>query len=78
MKLNIVTSNDTSVYSVSWVEMNTPTGSIVIQEQHAPCILELLANEPIIFQLTTGKQKSITIEHGFAHILRDKITIIVP
>lgn len=78
MKLNIVTSNNTDEYKISWIELDTPTGNIVIQEQHAPCILELKSNEPILFQLSTGKQKSITIQHGFAHVLRDKITIIIP
>lgn len=78
MKLNIVTSSSTDEYTISWIELNTPTGNIVIQEQHAPCILELKSNESIMFQLSTGKQKSVMIQHGFAHVLREKITIIIP
>jgi F0F1-type ATP synthase epsilon subunit len=78
MKLTIITSSTREEQSISWIELNTPTGNIVIQEKHAPCILELTPNEQILFQLTTGKQKSITIQYGFAHILRDKITIIIP
>lgn len=78
MKLSIVTSSSTDEYTISWIELNTPTGNIVIQEQHAPCILELKPNEEVMFQLSTGKQKSVTIQHGFAHVSRKKITIIVP
>jgi len=78
MKLTIITSNATDEHSISWVELNTPTGNIVIQEKHAPCILELKPNEPALFQLTSGKQQTINIQHGFAHILRDRITIIIP
>lgn len=78
MKLNIITSSAVDEFAVSWIELDTPTGTITIQKDHAPCILELKKNEPVLFQLTTGKQKSVMIQHGFAHVSREKITIIVP
>ena len=78
MKLNIITSSATEEFLISWIELNTPTGTITVQKDHAPCIVELKKNEAIVFQLATGKQKSIVIQHGFAHVLREKITIIVP
>jgi F0F1-type ATP synthase epsilon subunit len=65
-------------YTISWLEIYTPRENIVIQKDHAPCILELKPNETILFQLNTGKQKTILIHSGFVHVLRDYITIIVP
>lgn len=78
MKLIIIRSSETDEHSISWIELNTPSGNIVIQEDHAPCILELKPDDSVLFQLTTGKQKSVQIKHGFAHILRDRVTIIIP
>jgi len=78
MKLNILTGNSTEEYTISWLEINTPTENIVIQKDHAPCILELKPNENILFQLVTGKQETILIRDGFVHVSRNHITVIVP
>lgn len=78
MKLKVITSSTETEHAISWIELNTPTGNIIVQEDHAPCILELTQNESALFQLTTGKQKSIIVPHGFAHITRKGVTIIIP
>ncbi|NBX77935.1 hypothetical protein EBQ93_01080 [bacterium] len=77
MNLNIVTPHAVDVYEVVWLEICTPVGSMVIQKDHAPMIIELVPGQEISFQLLSGKQQSIAVVRGFVHVTRDNIKIIV-
>jgi F0F1-type ATP synthase epsilon subunit len=76
MKLHIIMPTQKEQYDVVWVELNTPVGSVIIQPEHAPTIITLQKGEPITFKLKTGKQESVNLVHGVAHVTRQDITII--
>lgn len=76
MKLKIINPSRTQEFTVVWLEINTPAGNMVIQNNHAPMMVKLNNNEEIIFQTDDGKQHTITIQDGFAHITRSDITIL--
>lgn len=78
MKLSIIDTEKTVEHNVNWVELNTPVGSMVIQEQHAPIIVELASGKDLVFELDTGEQKSVVVSHGVAHITRLQVKILIP
>jgi len=77
MELTIITPNETSEFSIVWLELNTPTGNMVVQPGHAPMILILASRQPAMFRLKNGKQESITVRHGIADIRRDRATLVI-
>jgi len=77
MELTVITPHETAEYSIVWLELNTPTGNLVIQPGHAPTILILASHQPAVFRLKNGKQESVTIRHGIADIRRDRATLVV-
>lgn len=78
MKLSIIDTEKTVEHSVNWVELNTPVGNMVIQQQHAPTIIELAPNQELLFELDTGETQSVHIKHGLAHVTRLEVKILIP
>lgn len=78
MKLSIIDTEKTVEYNVKWVELNTPAGNMVIQEQHAPIIIELASGKKLLFELDNGMQQSIPITQGVAHVTRLQVKILIP
>jgi F0F1-type ATP synthase epsilon subunit len=62
---------------IVWVEINTPVGNMVIQENHAPMIVEIEPNSEILFMQQNGKQISIIVLQGFIHVTRQEIKLLV-
>ncbi|HVW98897.1 MAG TPA: hypothetical protein VHA52_00420 [Candidatus Babeliaceae bacterium] len=60
IELSIISATSKKTLKVTWIEVNTPTGNLVIQEGHTPLITLLSHNEPCIIQLLDGKQESFT------------------
>jgi len=77
MELSIITPNETADYVIEWIELNTPTGNIVIQPGHTPMILILESDKPAVFRLENGTQESITVRQGIADIRRDRATLVI-
>ncbi len=78
MKLLIIDADKTVEHAVNWVELNTPVGNMVIQEQHVPIIIELLPQKEVLFELTTGKKESVIVRQAVAHVTREQVKILVP
>jgi len=79
MKLSIIDTEKVVNYDVNWVELNTSVGNMVIQEGHAPMIIELSPGHEFLFELAvTGEQKNIMITQGIAHITRTEVKILIP
>lgn len=76
MILQLIHPSYTRELSVAWLEMNTEVGNFVIQPGHAPMVVLLAHSKKIVFCLSTGKQESLHIEQGIAHITRQQATII--
>lgn len=62
MKLVLVSPAHQQEYDIEWIEAFTSSGSLVIQEGHAPLIITLIAGSDFSFLLsTTGEKKIIKL-----------------
>lgn len=77
MDFKIVTPQETHIYAVAWIEVNTPAGNFVIQPGHAPTILILSQSKEMNFRLANGKQESFIVERGILEVTRSSATLIV-
>lgn len=77
MNLSIITPTETRDYEVAWLEINTPTGNMIVQRGHVPMILTTLANQPITFRLKSGKQETIIPRAAIVEISRESTSIII-
>jgi F0F1-type ATP synthase epsilon subunit len=62
---------------IVWVEINTPVGNMVIQENHAPMIIEIEPNSELLFMQPNGKQVLMIVLQGFIHITRQEIKLLL-
>lgn len=77
MKFFMVSLADKKSFDIIWLEVNTPIGNFVMQRGHAPMILILSPNKPLVYCLQNGQQESTTIPGGVLHITREQATVIV-
>lgn len=78
MKFNVVSPQQTQKYTVNWIEINTPSGNLIIQNGHAPIIFTLVANKEIFFQLKTGEEISILLDReAFLHVERNEAVALI-
>lgn len=77
MKLSVINPQAIQLYSIVWLEINTPVGNIVIQENHAPMIVEIQPNSEILLMQENGKQLSILVAQGFIHVTYQEIKLLV-
>ncbi len=73
----MVSLGDKKIVDIAWLEVNTPVGNFVMQRGHAPMILVLSPNKPLIYCLQNGEQESTTIAGGILHITREQATVIL-
>ncbi len=78
MKLQIITSQKTTEINIDWIEFNTPVGNMVIQEGHAPMIIELASGYELLYQTKHGASESMMIVQGVAHVTRTGVKILLP
>lgn len=77
MKLSIVTPSSSRSVKISWVEFNTPQGNFIIQPGHAPGLFVLAPEKPIVFCLVNGKQESLGVVRGVAHVNRKHTVLLL-
>jgi len=79
MKFIVFQPTQKKEFSISWLEVQTPVGSFVIQPGHAPIVLTVQQEKAIIIMLTSGKQEIIPIGRsgGLIEINRNKITLLL-
>jgi F0F1-type ATP synthase epsilon subunit len=77
MELIIVSPDYELNKTVAWIEINTPKGNYIIQKGHVPFIISLSPNEPVTYQLESGKKETIIVQSGTADINRTKIMLII-
>lgn len=76
MQLLITYPDQEMMLDVAWFEIETPVGSFIIHEGHAPTILSLTPNRPLIVRLANGKEESIPLASGIVHITRTGASIL--
>lgn len=77
MKLTVVSPTEKKELAIAWIEVNTPVGNFVIQSGHAPMMLTLTPNTPLLVRLKTGKQTSLENPGGFLEINRETATLLL-
>jgi F0F1-type ATP synthase epsilon subunit len=79
VKLTIVSPQHKYEYTVQWIEAQTPAGSLIIQPEHAPIILSLIAGSDLSFAITgTNEQKNIRlVRPGFLEVTRNSAVALV-
>jgi F0F1-type ATP synthase epsilon subunit len=75
MEISIISPVMQRTVTVEWIEVNTPTGNLVIQPGHAPLITMLSARQVCILGLPNGKQESF-ITGGILKVDRNKALLI--
>ena len=78
MKLQIITTRRVLEHEIDWVELNTPAGNMVIQQGHAPLMIELSSGHELLYQTQDGAHESIMIVQGVAHVTRYEVKILLP
>ena len=78
MKLQIITTQRVVEHEVTWIELNTPAGNMIVQDGHAPMMIELRSGHELLYQKEDGVQDSIMIIQGIAHIMRHEVKILLP
>lgn len=74
MKFIIASPHFTKEYTITWLEVTTPQGNLVIQPGHAPIILVLSAEKKMTFMLDSGKEEVIHLNNlGFLEVQRNEI-----
>lgn len=64
MLLTIMSASSSESHDIIWLEVNTPTGNLVIQEHHAPLITLVNKQEEVTYCFKTGKKSTLTLPHG--------------
>lgn len=77
MKLHIVSAQQLDTYVVSWISIETDIGNFVVQPGHAPMVLTLAPQKPLLFQLAGGKQEYILISRGVIEVNRQDVTALL-
>ena len=77
MKLSVISPHGVVHHTIVWVEINTPAGNMVIQENHAPMVVEIEPNSELLFMQPNGKQVSLVVMQGFIHVTRQEIKLLV-
>lgn len=77
MELIITTPLRKDALNISWLELNTPEGNLIVQEGHAPMILTLSKDSEIVYSLASGTKHSRFAVHAIAEITRKTVTIIM-
>ena len=77
MKLSIITPQYVQKYTVTWIDLYTPEGNLIIQPNHAPVILILSPGKEVTFCLKNGKQESIMVTQGIIEIMRTYAILLI-
>lgn len=77
MELRVVTPQHIQKYIVTWIDLNTPEGNLVIQPGHAPMVLLLSPGKEVTFCLKNGKKESAMISQGIIEILRTHAILLI-
>lgn len=77
MELRVVTPQHIQKYIVTWIDLHTPEGNLVIQPGHAPMVLLLSPGKEVTFCLKNGKQESAMISQGIIEILRTHAILLI-
>ena len=77
MELIISSPMHKKKHDIAWVELISSVGNMIIQSNHAPMVMRLEKKSQVVYGLTSGKQESLTVEFGVAHITRESVLLLL-
>lgn len=77
MELKILSPEHQKTFTVTWVELTTPSGAFTIMLGHAPMVLTLKPNSPATFCFDEKKQETIMVPGGIAEISRTGVMLLL-
>lgn len=80
MKLTISSSTESREYDIAYLEVETSVGNFVILPGHAPLLLILQADKPIIFcrsESPESFEKELLKNGGILKVNRSEATLII-
>lgn len=77
MILYIITPTEQRTLTSAWIEVETITGNLVIQDGYAPSLILLKPHTQVTIGLPNDAQESFEIAGGILEIIRTKATLIL-
>lgn len=77
MQLIILSPFSKVTIDIEWIELNTPAGNFIIQPEHAPTVVTLTPQQPVIYMTTSGKEESLIVNKAIAQVTRTSITLLM-
>ena len=76
-ELALITPTSHRTLLVTWLECQTPRGSLVIKKGHAPLVTALKPYCEVRFQDEHGSIEALELSGGVVEVLRNSVTIII-
>lgn len=77
MTFSIISPTSQKKMQVSWLEIQTLEGNLIIQSGHAPIIIVLAPNKELTIQSENGTTTTMTIPGGILEANREKATLLL-
>lgn len=77
MVVLVFTPSGQETFQATWLEVHVAGGTLVIQEEHAPCITSLQPSSEITLNLEDGKKKTIAVHKGVMHVDRHMVKFLL-
>lgn len=75
--LTLITPISSTTWHVAWLDIETPTGNVVIQPKHAPYLSLLKIRSTARFLTDKNMVEEFGIGEGVCRVERDKIVLTV-
>ena len=76
MELRILSPSKERVCQIEWLEINTPAGNLVIQDNHAPLIANITHNS-MVKLFTDNTVEEIMVSVGSIKIYNNIVTLLM-
>lgn len=78
MELRIISSVQTILYRVNWIDIVTTDGSLVILPEHAPMVATLMPKKEFVFECKDGSIEHVLVEkNGIIEVTRTDATVLL-
>ena len=78
MKLRIINSRQTVRHEVSWIDLVTTDGGMIILPEHSPMVATLAINKELSFKTKDGRLLHVkVINGGIIEITRTQVTVLL-
>lgn len=77
MELRIISQRYQKKHQISWISITTHSGSLVIQNNHAPLIASLAEKTECSFLIDNDTTETLLIQKGIIEVTRTCVTLLI-